>query len=116
MTPWGYAAALREAGTRQRWTLVALVVLALHPSLWAIYRFFMIETLLLPLTGLALWASVAAWRRAHGGFSCWRSSSGPWPFSSSRRLLRQHWSAWRSPGGGCLPVFRRRYWQPHSPH
>lgn len=67
VTPWGYAAALREAGTRRRWALVALVVLALHPSLWAIYRFFMIETLLLPLTGLALWASVAAWRRAHGG-------------------------------------------------
>lgn len=67
LTPWGYAAALREAGTRRRWTLVALVVLVLHPSLWAIYRFFMIETLLLPLTGLALWASVAAWRRAHGG-------------------------------------------------
>lgn len=60
---WPYAAALREAGTARRWTLIALVVLALHPSLWAIDRFFMIETLLLPLAGLALWVTVAAWQR-----------------------------------------------------
>lgn len=65
LTPWVYAAALQEAGTPRRWCLVALVVLALHPSLWAIFRFFMIETLLLPLTGAALWATMAAWRRSH---------------------------------------------------
>ncbi len=55
--PWTYYRAAREFGmaripSRAIWALIAIT-----PSLLTIYHYFMMETLLLPLVGLALWMS-----------------------------------------------------------
>lgn len=44
------------------WALVAAIIIALHPSFLTIYAYFASETLLLPLIGLACWASLRCYR------------------------------------------------------
>ena len=63
--PWLWYRFLRELLPTRDWALAGWVVLTWLPSWSAIYSYFMQETLMLPLLGLALWAT---WRcRRKGG-------------------------------------------------
>ncbi|MEM1159015.1 MAG: hypothetical protein AAGH72_12260 [Verrucomicrobiota bacterium] len=53
--PWTYYRASRAFGLGKYDALIVWAVIAWIPSLWTIYGYFMMETLLLPLVGLALW-------------------------------------------------------------
>lgn len=57
--PWLWYRFLRELLPDRDWALAGWVLLAALPSWSAIYTYFMQETLMLPLLGLALWAT---WR------------------------------------------------------
>ena len=60
LTPWLWYRFLRELLPGKRRALLGWAILAWLPSWIGIYGYFMTETLLLPLLGLALWLS---WRR-----------------------------------------------------
>ncbi len=53
--PWIYYRAAREFGVDKKSGLMAWAILSWVPSLFVIYHYFMMETLLLPLVGFALW-------------------------------------------------------------
>jgi len=61
--PWTYYRAARDFGVSKITALWVWTAIALAPSLTAIYRFFMMETLLLWLEGLALWMTARYLRR-----------------------------------------------------
>jgi hypothetical protein len=61
--PYGWYRALRELLPRP-WALGGGVLIALVPSFLGIYAYFMNETLLLSLTGLAFWLTLRARRKA----------------------------------------------------
>lgn len=61
--PWFYYKAGRELGLDKTPALVLWALVAWCPSIMTIYRFFMIETLFLPLIGVALWATGRALRK-----------------------------------------------------
>lgn len=53
--PWFYYKTVREFEMSRFMSLVVWLLIAVIPSFWGLYNFFMMETLLLPLTGLSLW-------------------------------------------------------------
>ncbi len=59
LTPWIWYRFLRELLDKKEVALVGWVLISIIPSWISIYAYFMQETLLLPLLGLALWAT---WR------------------------------------------------------
>ena len=61
--PWLYYRAARSFDMPRVWARACWVAMAWLPSFWAIYRYFMMETLLLPLIGLGLWMSGRAMRK-----------------------------------------------------
>lgn len=61
--PWFYYRAGREFGLAKTPGLVFWALMTWMPSFFVIYRYFMIETLLLPLIGLALWMTARALRK-----------------------------------------------------
>ena len=65
-----YAAAL-QFGVPRRAARLALLTLVWLPTFWVIYRFFMVETLLLPLIGGALWLTGRYWRDGARGDLIW---------------------------------------------
>jgi hypothetical protein len=58
-TPWCWYLFMKESLPSRSWALAGYVLLTWLPSWIGIYSYFMIETLLLPLIGLALWLT---WR------------------------------------------------------
>jgi len=74
--PWLWYRFLRELFPQRDWALTGWVVLAGLPSWSAIYSYFMQETLMLPLLGLALWAT---WRcRRKGGTASFVVAVAAW--------------------------------------
>jgi hypothetical protein len=65
LMPYGWYRALRELLPRD-WALGGAIVIGLWPEGLGIYAYFMNETLLLSLTGLAFWATLRARRKADG--------------------------------------------------
>jgi hypothetical protein len=63
ITPWIWYGWMREVTPKKNAALLFLAVLAWLPSWIGIYGFFMPETLVLPLAGLALWATWRTIRR-----------------------------------------------------
>jgi hypothetical protein len=63
LMPYGWYRALRELLPKS-WALAGAIVIGLWPEGFGIYAYFMNETLLLSLTGLAYWATLRARRRA----------------------------------------------------
>lgn len=57
LMPWTFYRAGRELGLGKTQALAGWALIACTPSLFTIYHYFMMETLLLPLVGLALWAT-----------------------------------------------------------
>jgi len=55
--PWFYFRAAREFGSSRMASLTIWAFIAVTPSLFVIFNYVMMETILLPLVGLALWAS-----------------------------------------------------------
>jgi len=55
--PWTYYRAAREIGLAKIPSVTVWAMIAITPSLITIYHYFMMETLLLPLVGVALWMS-----------------------------------------------------------
>lgn len=74
--PWTYYRAAREFGMARTPSKAVWALVAITPSLFAIYHYFMMETLLLPLTGLALWMSGRHLRK--GGRSAFLGASLLW--------------------------------------
>jgi hypothetical protein len=62
--PWLWYRFLRELFPDRDWALAGWVVFAALPSWSAIYSYFMQETLMLPLLGMALWATWRCRRKA----------------------------------------------------
>lgn len=76
LMPWTFYRAAREFGMRKIPALVVLLLISCTPSLFTIYHYFMMETLLLPLLGIALWMTARHLRKKTlGSFSlavvCW---------------------------------------------
>lgn len=88
-TPWFWYRFLRELLPQRDWALAGWVLLAALPSWSAIYSYFMQETLMLPLMGLALWAT---WR-------CRRKAG-----TASFVLAVALWLAAGLTRGICLPI------------
>lgn len=61
--PWTFYRAAREFGMRKVPALVLFLLIAITPSLFTIYHYFMMETLLLPLLGMALWMTARHLRK-----------------------------------------------------
>lgn len=76
LMPWTYYRAAREFGFARNPSLAVWALISLTPSLIAIYHYFMMETLLLPLVGMALWMSGRHLRK--GGRSAFLWSSVFW--------------------------------------
>jgi hypothetical protein len=87
--PWLWYRFLRELLPQRDWALAGWVLLAALPSWSAIYSYFMQETLMLPLMGLALWAT---WR-------CRRKAG-----TASFVLAVALWLAAGLTRGICLPI------------
>lgn len=80
LMPWVYYRAARAFGLTRTPGLAVWALIAITPSLIAIYHYFMMETLLLPLVGVALWMTARHLRK--GGRSaflwavfCWLLAS-----------------------------------------
>ena len=71
--PYGWYRALRELLPRAA-ALTGAILIALVPALLSIYAYFMNETLLLTLTGLAFWATFRAGRKASLSAFAWASA------------------------------------------
>jgi Dolichyl-phosphate-mannose-protein mannosyltransferase len=74
--PWVYYRAARELGISRNPSLIYWAIMAWVPSFLIIYRYFMIETLLLPLIGLGLWMTGRAMRKKNASSffvmtTCW---------------------------------------------
>jgi hypothetical protein len=63
LMPWCFYRAGRECGLRKQNALIIWATLVCVPSLFAIYSFFLTETLLLLMCGLSLWASARHLRK-----------------------------------------------------
>lgn len=63
LMPWLFYRAARELGLRKTSSLAVWALVASAPSLVTIYHYFMMETLLLPLVGLALWMTARSIRK-----------------------------------------------------
>ncbi len=63
LMPWTYYRAARNFGMRKRPALYVWALIAWTPSLITIYHYFMMETLLLLLTGVALWMTARYLRK-----------------------------------------------------
>jgi hypothetical protein len=64
--PYGWYRAFRELLSRSQ-AFIGGIVMALVPGFFSIYGYFMNETLLLTLMGLAFWLTFRAWRKATVG-------------------------------------------------
>jgi len=64
--PWIYYRAAREFGMAKVPALTVWLLIVWMPSLWNIYSYFMMETLLLPLVGLGLWMTGRVIRKKTG--------------------------------------------------
>jgi hypothetical protein len=76
VTPWLYYRAGRELGLDRVPALCAWLLITWTPSLFTIHHYFMMETLLLPLVGLALWVTARTLRKKAPGtwlavVACW---------------------------------------------
>jgi hypothetical protein len=67
---YGWYRALRELVPKS-WALGGALLIGLWPATLGIYAYFMNETLLLTLTGLAFWATLRARRKASSGAFAW---------------------------------------------
>lgn len=76
LTPWLYYRAARSLGLPRTFSMAFWVVLCWLPSFFSIYRYFMMETLLLPLIGLGLWMTGRAIRKKSIGSVLWMT--GAW--------------------------------------
>lgn len=65
--PWPYYRASRELGMSRSASLGVWALIASAPSLFTIYHYTMMETLLLPLVGMALWMSARHLRKRDSG-------------------------------------------------
>ncbi|MBE2203748.1 MAG: glycosyltransferase family 39 protein [Chthoniobacterales bacterium] len=63
LMPWTFYRAAREFGMHKVPALVLFLLIAITPSLFTIYHYFMMETLLLPLLGMALWMTARHLRK-----------------------------------------------------
>ncbi len=84
VTPFCWYLWLRQCLPTKRLALAGLAILALLPSWLGIYAYFMTETLLLPLLGLALWLT---WRSAKR--PSWQNiffCSLAWAFATATKL------------------------------
>lgn len=61
--PWIYYRAARDFGLGKNWAMSYWILMAWLPSFFSIYRYFMMETLLLPMIGLGLWMTGRALRK-----------------------------------------------------
>lgn len=71
LMPWTYYRAAREFGLDRTPALALWALIAITPSLIAIYHYFMMETLLLALVGLALWMTARHLRKGGTGAFLW---------------------------------------------
>ena len=76
LMPWTYYRAARSFGFGHRPCLAVWTLIGLTPSLITIYHYFMMETLLLPLVGVAFWMSARHLRK--GGRSAFLWSLAFW--------------------------------------
>lgn len=63
LMPWLYYRAARSLGLPKMFSMAFWAILCWLPSFFAIYRYFMMETILLPLIGLGLWMTGRAIRK-----------------------------------------------------
>ena len=82
--PYGWYLALRELLPRAA-ALRGAIVIAMVPSFLSIYAYFMNETLLLTLTGLAFWATLRAWRKTT--IQSFALATGLWVCASFTRAV-----------------------------
>ncbi len=61
LQPFGWYLALKELIPRN-WALAGGIIIALIPSFAVTYAFFMTETLVMSVMGLAFWATIRAWK------------------------------------------------------
>lgn len=73
LMPWIYYRAAREFGLARPHALAVWALIAIIPSLIAIYHYFMMETLLLPLVGAALWMTARHLRKGSRSAFLWAS-------------------------------------------
>ena len=83
--PWTYYRAAREFGLGKIAALWVWLLIACNPSLFTIYHYIMMETLLLFVTGLALWMTGRYLRKGGGGLSALRFLPGCWPALRSQQ-------------------------------
>ncbi len=76
ITPWTYYRASRECGLGRRRALLVWALIAWTPSLFAIYHYMMMETLLLPLIGTGLWMTARSMRK--GSLGSWLAAVFCW--------------------------------------
>jgi hypothetical protein len=67
LMPWFFYRASRELGFRKNAALLAWALIAWTPSLFVIYHYCMMETLLLPFVGASLWMSGRFLRKGTAG-------------------------------------------------
>jgi len=99
--PYGWYRALRELMPREA-ALTGAVLMAVVPDFWSIYGYFMNETLLLSLAGLAFWLTFRAHRK--GTVSAFTAACVLWIAASFTRaaavpfaLVSLLWIWWPSP-------------------
>ncbi|HEY5811176.1 MAG TPA: glycosyltransferase family 39 protein [Terrimicrobiaceae bacterium] len=71
LMPWTYYRAVRELGLAKAPSLMVWALIAVTPSLIAIYHYFMMETLLLALVGVALWMTARHLRKGSTSAFLW---------------------------------------------
>lgn len=65
LMPWFFYRACREMNFEKKSALLAWALIAWTPSLFVIYHYFMMETLLLPLVGASVWMTARFLRKAN---------------------------------------------------
>jgi hypothetical protein len=70
LTPWTYYRACRELGMSRSASLIAWALISWMPSLWCIFNYLMMETLLLFLLGVSLWMSARFLRKRNLSAFC----------------------------------------------
>ncbi len=101
--PWLFYRAAKEFGMNRCRALITWAILALMPSLFVIYNYVMMETLLLPFVGLGLWLSARHLRKrtlAAYGFSCavWVLACLTKPTVLPLAAICLLWTGWVAPG------------------
>jgi len=71
LMPWTFYRAARSFGMPRAFSMAFWAAMCWLPSFFAIYRYFMMETLLLPLIGLGLWMTGRAIRKKSIGSLLW---------------------------------------------